>query len=519
MTLEDLEAAVTPEILTRGRACSAESRVRLVSSHAGRIQGVVAGALGDYRVRVFQEQQGLRSECECGYRQGMCKHAAALAWCFLNEPDCMLKVEDLQKQLCQMNEEALRDLTKRLAAEAPQAVAEALGMEFSPVSGRITWRFIEGLRRSAKRPDWLRAWWRVLKIVQADPLEEGNSQALENLLRFGLEHLGYSESPRPEEFWDSLEAAIALWRVHQPLADRSPSWWAQVKRTLRAVAVDDRRKLATCLADGLGADRASLLLPTFGFPLAPGDEEFTPFLEVAVAFLSGMPDGENCLQEWALFRVERALTVMDLYEEHKAWKDLKQVAKAGLKRFSRENGYIFRARLARAHLGLGEYRQAIALLKTNFSERQGYVEFVELMETADAVGEREEVLATACAVLKSRGRWGLLGQVLCWAGDLGELAKVADKLSSAEPFLAELAEALRANYPRVAREQWERRAFFLLEQGTRRAAREAVPVLIALKRLCREKNWIERWEDIRRQARSLLLDPVSRRMMGSLLEP
>lgn len=517
MTLEDLEAAVTPEVLARGIAYWEDRHVRMAFCAQGRLQALVAGALGDYHVQVFRDQQGLRSVCECGYRQGMCKHAAALAWGFISEPASLIKVEDLQKQLGLMDMEALRGLVQQLAAMAPHTVAKALGMEVCPVDGRVIWRFLGGLRRVPKRPGWLRAWWRVLKIVEEEPPTVGNNQVLAELLRLALKHLAHVRNP-PEEFWASFRRTVALWCDWQPMVDRPPSWWTEVTKALPTLAVDDQRKLAWCLAEGLGGKWADLLLPTLGYPPDPADEEFAPFLELTVALLIKAAKEQRAILQWALLRVERALVVLDLYEEAKAWALLKQLAKAGLTGFPRENKYIFRARLAVAHRELGEHRQALALLKANFGERPGYAEFVELMELAEIVGERAGTLTTACDVVRGCGRLDLLAQIWRWAGELDKLAAVAIKLPPAEPLGVELAEALRPSYPKIARELWERWTLYLLVQGTRRAVQEAVPVLVALKRLCREEGWTRRWEAIRRRARDLLLDPVSREMLGSLLE-
>ena len=159
----------------------------------------------------------------------MCKHAAAWRG-FLSVSRLPDKVEDLQKQLGLMDMEALRGLVQQLAAMAPHTVAKALGMEVCPVDGRVIWRFLGGLRRVPKRPGWLRAWWRVLKIVEEEPPTVGNNQVLAELLRLALKHLAHVRNP-PEEFWASFRRTVAPGAL-QPMVDRPPSWWTEVTKAL-----------------------------------------------------------------------------------------------------------------------------------------------------------------------------------------------------------------------------------------------------------------------------------------------
>lgn len=514
MTLEDLEAVASPEMIARGRSYWAEGYVNYMQVDADhRLKGTVTGSLGDYHVMVESHKKGLRCQCDCPYRRGFCKHAVALTWGWLNNPECFLQYERLQAAIDGLTLQQSRDIISKIATDSPGLLASVLGMGGRVPKTSIARQLAENLEKGdPAEMDWLKAWRRVLKMLGD---QEPSLDIIDRLIGLGFVYLKDSPVINPD-FVELFEGTMRVWSKTSS-REECPPWWDKGWDVFVSLKGSLRRRMRNLILETMGEWRGAILT-TLGYPCEMDEESFGSRLDYILDVLLLTGADLEPIKEWAMNQLDRILRLMDLLAEEGAWNLLKELARMGSRRYEPKDRFIFRARIAQAHRELNEPRQAFALLKTNFKERPGWGEYLELSATAKEAGEPMRALQVAKEILGD-ARVELLAKILMLEESWAELNRVALRVPASVTVAPEIAYALRGIFPETSLMLWEKCIGELLRDGTRRGVKEAIPYLIETKRLCRENNWYEAWDSIREKTLNQILDPVALEMTAALLEP
>jgi hypothetical protein len=472
------------------------------------------GTMGNYRVKIVWDDGRLTSQCDCPYPRDFCKHAAAVAWGWLNEPESFVSAQTLTRKIESLTREEINGILIQFASRDPESVLTALAIAPKPRGGfgaieRLTENMSHG---SVGSTEWLTAWRRILGLLTG---EDFQTYALlwDRLIEYGIVYLKTGEHP-PETCCDYFEQTLGIWGKNAEMSSDSPSGWWEAYLDLYRESSDERRqRLQRFLRKSLDEPKRRVLADVLERS-SPGDWSLTG-LRVGLSLEND--DQLSRIAREASDNLEHTLILLDAFTDWQAWDWLKHTARESLRRCSQEDKFLFRERLAPAHLNLGEPRQALSLLLTNFKERPGWKEYLELVKVAEAAHERVRALKESRDALIKMERWELLAQVLIVEGDWEALERIAVSLPSASPWLVGAARQLRGHCPDSAKELYQRSIRFLIQQGTRRAAKEAIPYLTEFKRLCREAGWNGEWEAFRTELNGTITDPVALRMMGSLL--
>lgn len=517
LSLEDLEAVATPEILARGVEYWENGHVCAMVASGERLSGSVTGTMGDYRVGVILRDGRLEGVCDCPYLKRFCKHAAAVAWGWLNEPERYLSSAQVAAKAASMSPGVLAGALVRLAERDPLGVAEALELKFDPFMGNslALQRLTENLGRgNMDSVGWLKAWRHLLELLMVEPFN-GNEAVWDRLLGYAVEFLGVQREPDPE-FWEYFGQALNGWGGHIKANDGElPTCWGKLMEVYRDGDDDRRSRLDKLIVSAFSEDGCRLLLRALGFPVISEEGDWSVGLMTGLALR--LSEDMRPLADWAMEDLSRVLLLMDALMAWEAWDWLQRIARESLRRFPPENGMLFRERLAINHCRAGEFRQALALFLSNFRERPGWAEYLRLEEVATAARDKERVVKEVNRFLETSRRWEVLARVLLHQGKLERLAQIGSELEPAGPAALEAASVLRGSFPEEAKDLWVRRIGGLLSEGSRRAVREAVPLIAEVKRLCREQGWEETWEMLRTTFEGMILDPIALRMTGSLL--
>lgn len=513
-TMEDLQAVAFPEVLARGVTYWENGHVRGGFVAGDTISADVMGTMGDYRVRITWDDGRLKGQCDCPYKGSFCKHAAAVVWGWLNEPERFLTADRLIEQIDRLSRAEIRRVFLQLAAQDPQRVLAVLAIQpVAPEQQGVVERLTENMARGEMgSPEWLTAWRRILELLAEAPYDK-HQTLWEQLIGYGVDYLQKGDGI-PEAFWDYFQQALRVWgRNADLMGDVLPKWWNGFLTLYRQSDDERRRWLAVSLIDALHENNCAELLKILA-ETVDGDWSLIG-IKVGLA-LRTKADLRPMLNA-ALHELDHTLALLDACTDWQAWEWLKRLAQNGLRWFSSDNRLLFRERLALAHVKLGEPRQAFVLLLANFRERPGWGEYLELMKVAEAARELERGRKEARSILHKSQRWEILARLLLHEKDGQALAAIAPLLEPVSPCLLEAARYLREDYPGCARELYQSKIRYLIGQGTRRAVREAIPYLAELKRLDREEGWSDLWEAFRRALVDEITDPIALRMTGSLL--
>lgn len=515
LTLEDLEALASPAMIDRGRRYWIEGYVQFMQSAAGQLKGIVTGSLGDYRVVVEWKDGVIRAQCDCPFKGAFCKHATALVWGWLNHSERFLSHEHVVSLVERLTPTEMRVVLREISVNAPEVLAMAL-KQWQPAKGLgegIVRDLADSLGKGRlQRPEWLMAWRRALQLLESG---SGDLDTLNRLITLGFRYLRESETMDPD-FIALFGQTIQAWS-QRAKPGILPEWWNDGWDALTMIQGKTRRQLRHAILNSLEPWSGSILT-TLGYPPELDDEGFGAGIDYVIGRLLICGGDLRPVKEWALYRLERALKLMDLYTEEEAWNLLKDLARDGLRRAETGDRLIFRRRLALSHRKLGEPKQALALLGADFLERPGWEEYLELSETAKEAGEPARAFQVAQRSLRMT-RVELLAKIMIHEDKIEELLELAPDLPPQAPEVQTAAQSMRRYAPTAAKTLWERRAFAWLEEGTRRGVKEAMPSLVEIKKLCREMGWSESWEAFARDAKAKILDPVALEMTASILSP
>src|SRR5690554_6537156 len=106
-----------PEEWRKGREYGREGLISGACYGDGVWQGTVFSALGYHRVRVKRENKGWWMSCSCPDRKRRCRHAAALIYYWLREPEAFTPMEELDRQVELLSRAETVELLRLVARE------------------------------------------------------------------------------------------------------------------------------------------------------------------------------------------------------------------------------------------------------------------------------------------------------------------------------------------------------------------------------------------------------------------
>lgn len=506
VTIIDLEAAVSSEIMLRGVEYHQNRHVLRACRFDCLIAGEVAGAGGAYRVRLTLDNGRIDGCCSCPY-PGFCKHMVALGLAWIEKSVEFYNIND--KLDIAINEpEQLADLLVRLIRKDPLNFLDlidkaATGEEF------VNSRGILNLIRNTFRAPQLTAvkieaqWERIKRIedLVSKAIVKGEREAPE-LLGALLKGVSDSEreypSPQLEEVFrellslaqnflkgcwtrDEVDAFIAtLWDIYfdcslwelaesvRPVLNYfyeiSPEWFHE-----RMAAVEWRY---------LGRPKLILFyeLLTLTAKNSPPTAEY---LKQVTEILKDTPEG----QLWLIDRVleddtDRAFLM----------------AKEGLRKSNSENKQAFRERLIAIHLRRGENKQAASLSYLQFQEGPNLEEYLRLKKIlAGSPNEFLSYLKKMDRLVETEGLEELAAAIAFDRGDWVKLGDKIEEIKPEDPFLKELAKLLK-NKTEIAPKEIVQRVISRLLAGGRSNWETALSLLVIYKKLCLNSSRHEEWK-------------------------
>lgn len=401
----DLINIFTPEQWEKAREYWREGLVCETYYGDGIWQGTVTGSLGNYRVRVKRRGNRWRTDCSCLERRPRCRHAAALLWGWMMEPERFTPVEELTSKITLLSRTDAVEFLYRVAVEEAGLVKNLLaggdgGKERTRVSLPGLLYLVKSLGPDTGSP-WLnrQVWeerWRNLLAAVEEELVQGTGEAWQALVLLTEKMLDFCLSLSPGEpgvkvagytacllelLTGRLEKEIPE-RVIEKLLDfylKFPLSGEEEEKFhvffRKLCAVKSRKFLFTMLQskfDGEVKFPSGVRVIRLAGMLLPGEEK-KEFQELA---------------GWCLKDCRRLLPLLDLLEEKKKYQEAKELLQEALPLFDTASGrYLYRLRLAVLHRMLGENRQALYLGILNFTVRPGREEYFALKRLALTTGE------------------------------------------------------------------------------------------------------------------------------------
>jgi uncharacterized Zn finger protein len=522
VTLEDLEAVATPEIIARAREYWDNGHVGEMVVFNQSCSARVFGLSREYSVKLFWNKMGLNGTCDCTPLNGCCKHQAAVAWGWLNEPGRFLRFEAIESELAALNTDKMRQLLIQLANQDPRLVAGALGLRLDEprLRTRALIRMAAEINKyNLTKSDWFKSWRNVLSIAEdhsnaTEPLLEVFSR----LIEFAFKHLKNDSEP-DQEFWDLFQMTLIGWGKYTGSEmGELPAWWKAGYITIKELCFSSRQRVVEIITSNIGKPWGEQLLISLGFPPQNDNDDFIDCLDLSVRLALFLEKDFGTIVEWAMVELNRLLVLLDALCDAEVWDMVIRIARTGLRLFPTEDHHMFRRRIAKGHRGLKEPRQALSLLVKNFRERPDWYGYLELVETAREAGEDGRAFRVAKETLAQNGSRELWVRICLLENAIEELIEAVPYLSRDSVYLQEAALKIRRSEPQLTRDLYMRRIRYLIHLGTRKAVKEAIPLTKTLKKLCREEGWNKQWESFRQRIAAAIYDPISLRMMGSLLE-
>ena len=522
MNLEDLEAVATPEIIARAREYWDNGHVRDMVVFDQSWSARVKGLSREYSIKLFWNEKGLTGICDCRAINGCCKHQAAVAWGWLNEPDRFLHFGEIEREINALGSERMRQLLIDLAGREPRQIASALGfcLDEPRLKIRALIRMTKNINKyNLAKTEWFTNWYNVLSIAKDyNNTVDSHREVFRGLIEYAFKHLQKDPKP-PEEFWTLFQMTLVGWEeCTRSEMKELPSWWRTGYMTMKELSFLSRRKVVGLIVAIIGKLWGERLLNSLGFPPDKDNDIFIDGLDLSVRLVLYSEKDLGPIVEWAMVELNRLLALLDALIDAEVWDIVMRIARMGLRRFPVEDHYMFRRRIAQGHRRLKEPRQALALLINNFREHPDWEGYLELAGTAREAGEDRRALRVVKETLAQNGQNELWVRICLLEEATEELIEAAPYLPRDSIYLQEAALKLRASAPQLAKRLYLRRIRYLVHLGTRKAIKEAVPLTTALKKLCREEGWNREWESFRERTVAGIYDPIALRMMGALLE-
>lgn len=507
VSITDLEAWVSPEILDRGREYQRTGHILRVCRFGKIIAGEVAGTGEPYRVRITLDETGVDAACTCPY-PGFCKHMVALVLAWIEKSADFRDVGPDFNGLLTMPER-LAHLLARLIQMDPLNFLDALSTDI-PERTFLNSRVVLNLIRNTFRGQLLThdqvdaLWERIQRIKKsvAKAVEDREKDAPQ-LLRELLRGVAYSHQDYPSlllkntyselllladdflEDWPWEEVSLffeILWDLYL-----EPSLWELADET-RPVLVKIFLKFPKLFMEHLEViDWSSIEQPrlinlyellSLTIETSPvGAEYFRKVLEV----LSQTTEGK-------LWLIDR------LVEEDpdRAF----GLAKEGLRNSTKQDKQSFRERLIEIHLRRSENKQAAALCFIQFQERPNLEEYLRLKTILAGRKELQVYLKRIDKLTEESGYLNLGARI---AYDQEDWLKLLDKIMRLEPAdvtVKEIAVLIIADRKMVPFEVYEALIVRLL-MGPRNNWEIVLRLLVNCKKTCLKCDQIPEWEELR----------------------
>ncbi|NLY88857.1 MAG: hypothetical protein GX085_04470 [Firmicutes bacterium] len=391
----------------RGREYGREGLISGACYGEGVWQGTVTGALGRYRVRVKRESGGWRMNCSCPSRQGRCRHAAALLYYWLREPEAFAPMAEVRRQLESLSRSEAVELLQLVAGEEGELLRRLLaGRKEREEKHRLPLekllRLVRNLGLETRSPwrsrqVWEERWYNLLLVVEEElRTEAGGKQkkAWEALLLLTEKLLDFITG-------FSLETVAAgyLLRLLEPLSTYAEEGiprpvaakiFGFYLRTPLTAGEEERFRAFLCrLAVVEGREAFSSLAWVEALHCEKEDQlPVVRWVHLAGELWPPGSEGFPVLARWCLEDYRRLLPLLDFLEEKEEYREAKTLLQAGADLFAGAGGrYLYRLRLAALHRALGEEKEALYLENLNFTERPGREEYFRLQRLAVKIGE------------------------------------------------------------------------------------------------------------------------------------
>lgn len=400
-----------PEEWRKGREYGREGLISGACYGDGVWQGTVFSALGYHRVRVKRENNGWWMSCSCPDRKRRCRHAAALIYYWLREPEAFTPMEELDRQVELLSRAETVELLRLVAREEGNLLRRLLAHRDEeeekkgvPLGGLL--HLIRSLGWETRSPwrsrqVWEERWYNLLLAVEEELSSEtgGNKkEAWKGLLLLTEKMLDFVAG-------FSLEAVTTgyILRLLEPL-----SVYAELGIPQRVIEKIFAFYLRTPLTTGeekrfcaffcrfAGVRGRAVFSNPAGYEAvarACDEEKESQLPLVRIIRLCGElwrpgTEGFQELTGWCLHDCRRLLPLLDFLEEKERYQEAKTLLQAGTDLFTGDGGrYLYRLRLAALHRALGEGREALYLENLNFTERPGREEYFRLKRLAVSTGE------------------------------------------------------------------------------------------------------------------------------------
>lgn len=508
VTITDLEAVVSPEIMNRGIEYHQAGHVLRACCWDCFIAGEVAGTGGIYRVQLTIDNDRIDGSCSCPY-PGFCKHMVALTLARIEKSVEFQKLEPVLQEVM-ANPEQLRDLLIRLIRKDPFNFLDLINTA-APEDEFVNSRGILNLIRNTFRgplltTEQIEAQWERIKRI-----EELITKAIANREKEAPELLGallkgvsdsYRDCPGMQlekVFRDLLPLAKDLqkgWAGEEIITFLGTLWeiyfdfslW-ELADSVRPVLADFYGIIPEWFLDKLGAvewrnlERPQIILLYEFFALAAQKGLAT------AGYFKKVAEVLNETTEGQLWLIDRTLEE----DPDRAY----LMAKEGLRKSNGENKRAFRERLIGIHLRRGEKKQAASLSFIQFQEEPNLQEYQRLKGIlAGSRSEFSTYLKKMDQIIEAGGLEELAAEIAFDREDWVKLEEKLGKIRPEDPFLKELAKQVTAENRVVPKEIFQAVISRLLAGG-RANWEAALSLMVVYKKLCLNNSRNEEWNSFR----------------------
>ncbi len=507
VSIIDLEAKVSPEILARGQEYRQTGHIIRACRFGRIIAGEVAGTGGSYRVRLTIDGTLIDGDCTCPY-PGFCKHMVALTLAWIEKSIQFIDLE-LGFNYVIQRQEHLPDLLVRLIQKDPlnyldlisDSHLDELFLNSRGVLNLIRNTF-QGQSLTLEQIETL--WERVQRIkelvAKAIAHQEKDAPVL---LRELVRGVAYSYKDYSSILLRNTFDELIL------LGDNLPESWPEEEllpyiETLWEIYLDcNLWELAESVRGAL-----KKFYPKSGDWLLKkleaverdslGQFELRALYEL-LSLISGFSAFEagyfKKLTEVLDQSVEGKLWLIDRIMEQDPDQAFR-LAKEGIRNSTQENKQSFRERLIEIHLKRSENKQAAALSFIQFEERPNLEEYLRLKTMLAGSRELKNYLLKLDQTIEEQGLNALAARI---AFDQENWLKLEEKIGKIEPgesVLKELAELIITENKLIPFELFESLATRMLEGG-RNDWETVLSLLVNYKKLCVKNFWNEEWSRFR----------------------
>lgn len=509
VSITDLEARVSPEILARGQEYQQTGHILRACRCEGIIAGEVAGTGGSYRVRLTLDNGKIDGDCTCPY-PGFCKHMVALTIAWIEK---RINFYQLDSRLGEKinNPEQLIDFFIKLVRKDPLNFLDLISPA-TPEESFVNSRGVLNLiRNTFQGPPMTHEqievhWERVKRIEElvAKAIAEQEKDAPE-LLRELLKGVAdsfreYSTILLKNTFIDLLLLAHNLpkgWTREEIIPFNETllgiyldkGLW-ELADSVRPVLVDLHSNFPSWLLDKLEKVEWDSL----------GSSEIIPYYELlALVFKKGIAGAEyfqeiivvlNRTAEGQLWLIDR---IMD-DDPDQAY----LLAKEGLRNNCVANKRSFRDRLIEIHLRRSENKQAASLSFIQFQEEPNLQEYLRLKAILTGrSGELQNYLDKLDRVIEGQGLEILAARIAYDQENWSKLKVIIGEFDPAEVVLKELARLIMAENNRFIPIEIFEAMITRLLTGVRSNWETVLGLLVCYKKLCLKNSWKTEWSKFR----------------------